>query len=205
MIITYHGAGMVKLQVGETIVAINPISKEANSKAPRFGADLALISLRDPLYNGVDNVTFGERVPFVIDGPGEYEVSGSFIRGALSTGPEGAINTVYSLTLDNLNVCHLGALASADLPEETIETVGVVDILFVPIGGNGTLSAKAAEKATSLISPKLIVPVEWESEADLKNFLKEMGESKPETTDKLTIKRRDLDGKEGVVTVINQS
>jgi L-ascorbate metabolism protein UlaG (beta-lactamase superfamily) len=205
MIITYHGAGMVKLQVGETVVAINPISKEASSKAPRFGADLALVSLPDPLYNGVESVTFGEREPFVVDGPGEYEVSGSFIRGALSTGPSGAINTVYSLTLDNLNVCHLGALASADLPEETVETVGVVDILFVPIGGNGTLNAKAAEKVASLLSPKLIIPVEWDKEEELKNFLKEMGESKPETVDKLTIKRRDLEGKEGAVMVINQS
>ncbi len=196
---------MVKLQVGETVVAVNPISKEADAKASRFGADLALISLPDPLYNGVESVTFGERVPFVIDGPGEYEVKDSFIRGVISPGPEGVINTIYTLTLDNLNICHLGALASADLTEEAIEAIGVVDILFVPIGGHGTTSAKAAEKVAGLIAPKLIVPVEWENETELKTFLKEMGETKPETVDKLTIKRRDLEGKESAVTVINPS
>lgn len=205
MIITYHGAGMVKLQVGETIVAINPISKETSSKAPRFGADLALISLPDPLYNGVENVTFGERVPFVVDGPGEYEVKGSFIRGVVSSGPNGAINTIYTLTLDNLNICHLGALASADLPEETVETIGVVDILFIPAGGHSTLSAKAAEKVTGLIAPKLIIPVEWESQEELKTFLKELGETGAEQTDKLTIKRRDLEGKESEVVVVKPS
>lgn len=205
MIITYHGVGMVKLQVGETILALNPISKEAGPKAARFGADLALVSRPHPLYNGVENVTFGERTPFVIDGPGEYEVAGTFVRGVASPGPADTINTIYSLTLDNINVCHLGALATADLPAGAVETIGVVDLLFVPVGSNGTLSPKAAEKMCELLAPKLIIPVEWESEADLKNFLKEAGETNPERLDKLTIKRRDLEGKESVVTVIDPS
>lgn len=205
MIITYHGAGMVKLQVGETIVAINPIGKDAGAKAPRFGADLALVSLPDSHYNGVDNMSYGEREPFVIDGPGEYEVAGTFVRGAATVGPSGAINTVYTLTLDNLNICHLGALSSADLPEGAVEAIGVVDILFVPVGGHGTLSAKAAEKVAGLIAPKLIIPVEWDNETDLKNFLKEAGETSPARADKLTLKRRDLEGKESEVAVVDPS
>ncbi|MBP9856235.1 MAG: MBL fold metallo-hydrolase [Candidatus Pacebacteria bacterium] len=205
MIITYHGAGMVKLQVGETIVAVNPIGKDSGTKVSRFGADLALVSIPDPRYNGVENLSYGEREPFVISGPGEYEVSGTFVRSVSSTGPNGLINTIYTLTLDNLNVCHLGALASADLSEAAIESIGVVDILFVPIGGAGTLDAKLAEKVSNMIAPKMIIPVEWESEAELKNFLKEAGESNPERADKLTLKRKDLEGKESAVMVINQS
>lgn len=205
MIITYHGAGMVKLQVGETVVALNPIGKESGGKVTRFGADLALISVPDPLYNGVDNMTFGEREPFVVDGPGEYEVKGTFVRGAASTGPGGKVNTIYTLTLDNINVCHLGALAASDLPEAAIETMGVVDILFVPVGENNTLSPAAAHKVSELFSPKLIIPVEWSSDATLKAFLKEAGESSPERTDKLTLKRKDLEGKESDVVVLNQS
>lgn len=205
MIITYHGVGMVKLQVGETVVAVNPIGKDGNGKSPRFGADLALVSIPDASWNGVENMSYGEREPFVVEGPGEYEVGGIFVRGAATTGPEGAINTIYSFSLDNINVCHLGALASDNLSPEALEAMGVVDILFVPVGAYGTLNAKLADKVVNLLSPKLVIPIAYENQSELQNFLKEIGETTPLTTDKLTIKRRDLDGKEGEVAVVTTS
>ena len=104
--------------------------------------------------------------------------------------------------MDNLNVCHLGALFAEELSNEALEAIGVVDILFLPAGDYGTLAPKAAAKVAAAIAPKLIVPVAYESEATLKGFLKELGESEPEKTDKLTIKRRDLEGKEGEVVII---
>ncbi|OHA57924.1 MAG: hypothetical protein A2114_00415 [Candidatus Vogelbacteria bacterium GWA1_51_14] len=205
MIITYHGLGMAKLQVGDTVVAANPIKETKGVKAPRFGADLVLVSLADPGWNGAENMAYGERVPFLVAGPGEYEVSDIFIRGIESRGPAGKVNTIYTLNLDNLNVCHLGALADEELSNEALEAIGVVDILFLPAGDYGTLPAKAAAKVAAAIAPKLIVPVAYESEATLKGFLKELGESDPEKTDKLTIKRRDLEGKEGEVVIVNAS
>lgn len=205
MIITYHGLGMTKLQVGDTVVAANPISKGKDGKAPRFGADLVLVSLADAGWNGAENMAYGERVPFLAAGPGEYEVSDIFIRGIESLGPGGKINTIYTLNLDNLNVCHLGALSAEELSNEALEAIGVVDILFLPAGDYGTLAPKAAAKVAAAIAPKLIVPVAYESEATLKGFLKELGESEPEKTDKLTIKRRDLEGKEGEVVIIKAS
>lgn len=205
MIITYHGIGMAKLQVGDTVVATNPIKEAKGVKAPRFGADLVLVSLADAGWNGAENMSYGERVPFITDGPGEYEVSGVFIRGVESAGPDGKINTIYTLNLDNLNICHLGALASEELGNEMLEAIGVIDVLFLPAGGYGTLPAKAAAKVAAAIAPKLIIPVAYESAEELKSLLKELGETKPTETDKLTIKRRDLDGKEGEVIVVKAS
>lgn len=42
-------------------------------------------------------------------------------------------------------------------------------------------------------------------DATLKSFLKEMGDEKAEVTEKLTLKRKDLDGKEGEVIVLKVS
>ena len=39
----------------------------------------------------------------------------------------------------------------------------------------------------------------------LKAFLKEVGEEKAEVVDKLTLKRKDLEGKEGEVVVLKSS
>ena len=81
MIITYLGHEAFKIQFGDTVIAVNPPSKDSKHKASRFGADIALVSLNDADFNGVENVTHGERVPFSVTGPGEYEIKGIFVKG----------------------------------------------------------------------------------------------------------------------------
>ena len=64
------------------------------------------------------------------------------------------------------------------------------------------LDAKSAAKLASSLEPKLIIPMDYDESA-LKVFLKEIGEEKAQALDKLTIKRKDLDNKEGEVVVLN--
>jgi len=203
MIITHHGAAFIKVQQGETTFAFNPISRDYDAKAVKFGSDVALISLNDSMFNGQENVTFGTKEPLIINGPGEYEIGGNFIRGFLSSGPAGKINTIFAVNLEGIRLCHLGGLASADLSAEAIEEIGEVDILFVPIGGGNFLSAKDANKLATSLEAKIIVPVLYDDGASLKTFLKEAGEEKTEAIDKLTIKKKDLEAKEGEVIIIN--
>lgn len=209
MIITYLGAEFVKIQFGDTILAFNPISKDSKLKTSKFGADIVLISLNHPDMNGVDQVTFGEKKPFVVTGPGEYEVKGVFIRGLPSeTGYDGEkrINTIYSVALEGMNICFLGAINNSELKSETDEAIDGVDILFVPIGGNGVLGVSEAYKLAVSLEPKIIIPIHYGDVGDkdaLKLFLKEAGESpKPET--KLTLKKKDLEGKEAEVVLIER-
>ena len=93
MIISRFGAAFIKVQQGDTIFAFNPVSRDFDAKAQKFGADAALVSLNDPQFNGTDNVTFGAKEPFIINGPGEYEIGGNFVRGFGSKGPDGKIYT----------------------------------------------------------------------------------------------------------------
>ncbi|MES2087486.1 MAG: MBL fold metallo-hydrolase [Patescibacteria group bacterium] len=212
MIITYLGLEAFKIQFGDTVIAVNPISKDSKRKVSRFGADIALISLNDPDFNGVEAVTHGDRAPFAITGPGEYEIKGIFIKGfkgeshyGLKAGSgESRLNTIYSLSLEGMNLCFLGALDSKDLSAETKEALDDIDVLFVPIGGEGVLSPSLAYELAVKLEPKIIIPTHYENAQDknLKLFLKEAGEEGIKPVDKLTLKKKDLEGKEGEAIVL---
>lgn len=210
MVITYQGVESFKVQFGDTILAFNPVSKDSKYKSTRFGANVALVSLNDKDMNGKEMVTFGDREPFVISGPGEYEVDGVFIKGFLAEslyGGEKRINTIYTVSLEGMNLCFLGALSSPEMDAKTKEAVDGIDILFVPIGGEGVLDPAGAYKLAVNLEPKIIIPMHWGEAGDknaLKTFLKEGGMESVVPVDKFTIKKKDLEGKEGEVVVIKE-
>ncbi len=205
MIITYNGRQFFKIQQGETVLSFNPVSKSSKSGiSAHFGADIALVTTNHPDYNGLEQLTHGERVPFAITGPGDYEIKEIFIKGVLSDASIGGkkyINTIYVFSIDNINVVFLGTLSNGDLTKEALEAINNPDILFVPIGGGDLLDAKVSTKLALSLEPKMIIPMDYD-EKSLKSFLKEIGEEKAEVVDKLTLKSKDLDGKEGEVVVL---
>jgi L-ascorbate metabolism protein UlaG (beta-lactamase superfamily) len=211
MVITHHGGQCFKVTFGDLTLVFDPISKKANLSSVRFGADIALVSRDHPDMNGIEEVTYGDKKPFAITGPGEYERQGVVIQGYLSQSKYGlekdeteAINTIYSVELEDMTLVHLGALADAELSKEARENIGEIDVLFVPVGGGGVLSpAKAHELAVSL-EPKIIIPMHWSgigSPKSLESFLKEAGNGS-EKVDKLTLKKKDLIGRDGSILVI---
>lgn len=203
MVISFYGLGMVKVQQGDFVMVFNPIGASpqvgTSFKAPRFGADIALASLRRADYHGLAEVGRGERVPLAIEGPGEYEAGGVFIRGVLSPGPEGLINTIYAVVLEEIKLVHLGALASADLTDGAKAVAASADILFVPVESLG--ASKAATLAASL-EPKVMIPVGWQAEQTLQAFLKEAGAESVEVVESWQAKRKDLLDKEAEVVAI---
>jgi len=209
MIISYQGVDSVKIQFGDTTVAYNPVSKDSKFKSSKYGADIVLISANHPDLNGVENASRGEKEPFAVTGPGEYEVGGIFIRGFLSKteyGGEEKVNTIYLMNLENMNLCFLGVLSSLDvIDSETSAALDDIDILFVPIGGDGVLTPAEAAKISVKIGPKIIIPLHFGdgiSDTALKTFLKEAGEDGAVAEEKLTIKKKDLEGKEGDIVVL---
>ena len=209
MIINFLGGEFVKVQFGDTILAFNPISKDSLLKPSKFGADIVLSSLNHPDMNGVEQVTFGDKKPFVVNGPGEYEVGGVFIKGFQSESGydnEKGINTIFSVTLEGMNICFLGAISQTELPKEADEMIDGVDVLFVPIGGNGVLEAAKAYKLAVEIGPKIIIPIHYGDLGNkdaLKLFTKEAGEN-PAPVSKLTLRKKDLEGKEAEVIILER-
>jgi L-ascorbate metabolism protein UlaG (beta-lactamase superfamily) len=210
MIITYFGAEFFKVQFGDTTLAFNPISKESKLKPSRFGADIVLSTTHHVDFNGVDQVSHGDKNPFVISGPGEYEVKEVFIKGLASEskyGDKDLINTIYTVSLENMNICFLGAINTPELKNETVEALDEIDILFVPIGGEGVLDPAKAYKLAVSLEPKIIIPMHYGDigmKDALKTFLKEAGET-PKAEAKLTLKKKDLEGKEGDIMLLDSS
>jgi len=214
MIITFLGGESFKVSFGDTTLAFNPISKDSKLATAKYGADIVLSSLNHPDMNGVDQVSFGDKKAFAITSPGEYEVKGVFIKGfgseshydGAKASNEKRINTIYSVSLEGMNICFLGALDQTELPKEADEGLDGVDILFVPIGGNGVLDPAKAYKLAVSLEPKLIIPMHYGDiggKDALKAFLKEAGEN-PKATTKLTLKKKDLEGKDAEVAVLEK-
>ncbi|MDO8408137.1 MAG: MBL fold metallo-hydrolase [bacterium] len=208
MVITHHGGQCFKVTFGDLTLVFDPISKGGTLPPVRFGADIALVSGNHPDLNGIEEVTYGDKKPFVIIGPGEYERSGVTVRGFLSKGsnqrPGGSINTIYRVELEDMTLVHLGALADEDLSAEAREGASGADVLFVPIGGGDVLAPSVAHELAAQLEPKVIVPMHWSSigkEKSLEAFLKEAG-SGGEKVDKLTLKKRDLAAREGSILII---
>ena len=208
MVITYFGQEFFKVQFGEITLAFNPISKDSKLKTSRFGADIALISANNEDLNGKEQVSYGEREAFVINGPGEYEVKEVFVKGFLSDGKneEGVLNTIYTVNLEGMNICFLGALSKKELGSEVKEALGDIDILFVPIGGGEVLSPSEGYKLAVDLSSRLVIPMHYgegkEGGENLKTFLKEGGKTNVAPLDKLTIKKRELEGKDNEIVVL---
>ena len=59
----------------------------------------------------------------------------------------------------------------------------------------------SSEPSLLSFEPKLIIPMSYDDNS-LKSFLKEVGEENAEVVDKLTLKLKDLDGKEAEVIVL---
>ena len=144
MIISYFGEQFFKISQGDLVVAYNPIGKDASVPVPtRFGANVALVSLNDPRFSGIESVTHGETVPFVINGAGEYEVRGVDIVGVSSEttlGKEEKINTSYLVTIDDMKLCLLGGLSNEKNVTDIKAKAGDIDILFLPVGAGYTPS-----------------------------------------------------------------
>jgi L-ascorbate metabolism protein UlaG (beta-lactamase superfamily) len=205
MIITYHGGQCFKVSFGDTTLAFDPISKQAKKlDAVKFGADVAFVSLRHPDFNGVDQVAFGNKQPFVVEGPGEYEIGTVTARGyGVKTNYDGAdrYNTVYQVRLEEMNIIFLGALRDPELDPKILSELGDIDILFVPIGGGDVLEVPQATKLATKLEARLIIPMHYDATA-LKAFLKEEGIDSLKAIDKLTVKKKDILEMEGEVVVL---
>ena len=91
-----------------------------------------------------------------------------------------------------------------ELSSEMLQGIGAVDILFTPIAGGDLLSPSDAEKVAVLLGAKIVIPLLYDGAGgnQLSTFLKESGAEGVTAIEKLTIKKKDLEGKEGDVVVL---
>ncbi|MEN9922275.1 MAG: hypothetical protein RL097_552 [Candidatus Parcubacteria bacterium] len=204
MVITYHGGQCFKVSFGDTTLAFNPISKKSKLDPVKFGADVAFVTLWHPDFNGVEQVTHGAKEPFLVDGPGEYEIGQVVAHGfGVKTIYEKKeqFNTIYQVRLEEMNMVFLGSLSDPEIDPKILGEFGEIDILFVPIGGDDVLQVPQASKLAVKLEARLVIPMQYDA-ATLKSFLKEEGIEELKPIEKLTIKRKDVLTMSGEVVVL---
>lgn len=156
----YYGGNCVKI-----------VTKQVTLVVDDNLVDLGLKSITKP-----ENVALFTQMPkkmpdarLVVADPGEYEVSEVSIVGIPARGhmdEEGKKSaTIYRLHYDDTRICILGHVYP-ELSDSQLEQIGVVDILFVPVGGSGyTLDGIGALKLIKQIEPKVVIPTHYADNA----------------------------------------
>jgi len=207
-------------------IVIDPFSEDIGLRVPKLEADILLVTHDHNDHNNVKAVsaTTSGSSPFLINGPGEYEIKKVFIQGIHSWhdekgGKERGGNTIYTIEAEELKLCHLGDLGQKELTEEQLERIGEVDILMIPVGGVphqnqwwGTISAKEALKVMSQIEPRITIPMHYQIPKlnppaggkleGLDKFLKALGLKSITPENKLSIKKKDLSPEEAKIIVL---
>ncbi|MFY9463327.1 MAG: MBL fold metallo-hydrolase [Candidatus Sungiibacteriota bacterium] len=215
MVITWYGQACFKIQSGDLVIAIDPFDKEIGFTPPRFRADVAMVTHGHHDHANLESLG-GE--PFAITGPGEYEVKGVLVRGIetfhdAARGRERGLNTIYVIEVEGVRILHMGDFGEEKMREETLEAIGDIDILMIPVGGVYTIEGDAAAKIARQIESSIVIPMHYKIPGlkvplqGSEQFLKEMGVKDPGAQEKLTIKKKDIpeDGKTAVVVVLKQA
>lgn len=207
MEITFLGHSSFKLRGKQASVVTDPFDNSIGLKFPKVDADIVTIS-HDHGDHNAKNLVEGD--PFVLEGPGEYEIKGVKIVGVASfhgekEGKERIPNTIYNIKIDGINVCHLGDFGQKSLSAEQQEALGNVDILLIPTGGIYTIDAQTAAEISASLEPKIAIPMHFLDEKSsvkldpVEKFLKEMGTEDVAKEIKLTITKDKLPAEQSVV------
>lgn len=192
-------------------IIIDPFDESTGLRLPgSLEAEVLLVTHQHYDHNNVKGVS-GK--PFLIEGPGEYEVRDVFVRGIPSfhdaaQGKERGDNTIYVIEAEDIKICHLGDLGQKELTEEQLEGIGEIDILMTPIGGNFTISAKEAAKVMSQIEPKITIPMHYALPKlkikleSLDKFLKIFGIKSLNALGQLSIKKKEVPTEEVKIIVL---
>lgn len=167
--IWWYGQACFKIKGKNASCVVDPYSASFTGLSQlKLEGDIVCVTHEHEDHNNISMVRgSGEKEgPFVISGPGEYEISGVGIVGVSSfhddvQGKERGVNTIYSLTIDDVNIVHLGDLGQKKLDQAQVEVLSSCDVLLIPVGGTYTIDAKDAPDIIAQLEPKIVVPMHY--------------------------------------------
>ena len=196
MDIQFYGANCVTIAGKQIRLVIDDNLAELGAKTIAKEGDVALFTgaHADP----------AQPPKILVDQPGEYEVSGVFIYGiparAHVDNEDQKTTTMYKIVLEDLSILITGHIFP-ELNDSQLEAIGMIDVMLVPVGGNGyTLDGIGALKLIKKIEPKLVIPTHYDDsklsfpvpQQSLDQALKALTMEPKETTAKLRLKLGDL-------------
>ena len=204
MEITWLGHSAFRLRGGNTTLLTDPFPESLGVSMPANLTEgrVATVSNTHPNHSAT-GLLKGD--PGVLDGPGEYEVAGLYIKGIrtpLAQPPSEdeertSWNTIFTVEMEGMVVCHLGDLGGPLLPRQ-IEELSSPQVLLVPVGGHCTLTSAEAADIVNVIAPRVVIPMHYQVpgvNVDLESlapFLKELGVKAQEPQSRLNVTRSNL-------------
>ncbi len=202
MELTWLGHSCFRLRGKDATLITDPPAPTTGYALGRITADIVTLSHAHPGHSYVKGIS-GE--PRVVDGPGEYEIQQILISGVRTyhDRERGAVlgrNTAYLISMDDVQICHLGDLGDT-LDDDAQEALNGADVLLIPVGGGNALDAQRAVEVIAQIEPRLIVPMHYATPAYRPNgaeldpvdkFCREMGVEMMEPLPKLVVTRSTL-------------
>jgi L-ascorbate metabolism protein UlaG (beta-lactamase superfamily) len=196
MELQYYGANCVRITTKQASVVIDDNLSELGLKSQTKSGDIAV-------FTGAHGEPATD-TKIIIDQPGEFEVSGMSVVGLSARAhmdEEGSKTaTVFKLVAEDIKVLITGHIYP-DLTEQQLETIGLIDVMIIPVGGNGyTLDGIGALKIIKKVEPKLIIPVHFADKGvsysvpqqELKEIIHALGMEAKLTTTKLKLKSSEL-------------
>lgn len=208
MEIKYYGGNCIKITSKKNSIVVDD--------AVKLGLK-SIVTDKD-IYLLTDKRTAdrADKAYFSIDSAGEYEVADVSIHGVPARShldEDKTLNaTMYRVIVDDVRIAIVGHI-HPDLSEEQLEDLGTIDILVVPIGGNGyTLDGIGAQKVIRKIEPKVVIPTHYDSktlkyevpQTPLEDALTALAMEPAETLDTFKVKNGDV-GEGPRLIVLNQS
>jgi L-ascorbate metabolism protein UlaG (beta-lactamase superfamily) len=205
--ITWYGHSCFRItDRGQITIVTDPFAEDIGLPAPKVKGDVVTVSHNVPGHNFVEGV---RGYQYVIYRAGEYEIGDVFITGiALDHVADDVVrpNVGFLLDYGSLNVLHLGDLSHVP-DQSSIERMGQVNVLLVPVGGGNGLKAAEAAEVVALFEPNFVVPMHYGLPGlrfqleGVEKFLKAMGISKAHEAETLRVSPSDLPEQTQVVVL----
>jgi L-ascorbate metabolism protein UlaG (beta-lactamase superfamily) len=164
--IRWHGHSCFEITNDVTIVTDPHDGRSIGIPAPSVTGDIILVSHNHYDHNSVKSVE-KEDSKIITDERkrtiGNVQISGIPAFHDTAHGERRGNMVLYKFTCDDITFCHLGDLGH-ELDEKTIQLIGKVDILFIPVGGNYTIDAEQAWRVIHTLKPKIAIPMHYRIE-----------------------------------------
>ena len=162
MEISWLGHACFQLRGKNATLITDPFSPQSGEPLRLSKISPSIVTLSH-IPSGLPDILPIGGTPYIVRGPGEYEISDILITGIADNhddknGQQRRRNTIYIIHIDELVVCHLGVLGHA-LQEEQLEAVADADVLLIPIGDNHTITATQAAELISQVEPRIVIPI----------------------------------------------
>ena len=212
----WHGYTSIRLEAktgdDDCTLITDPFPNEAAMRFPKTAdPDMVVLSHQDQSRFNMEAVMGGERAPFLVADPGEYEVKGVFANGIQDPGADEGKErpVIYRFTAEGMTLAFLGGL-NRKLTDKEVELLGSIDILVLPVGGGEYMDAKTAAAVVSAVEPRMVVPIGYDIPGikaklgTVDPFCKELGSCERQDANRLKMTKKDLPA-EQVVAVLERS